>query len=308
MQLARVERAYPRLHPHQLHLGACAPQGDPHPARKPAAADRDDHARQVGHVLEQLHAQRPLAGDHIEVVEGMHERRARPLRVPLSQGERLLDRVALQVHTRAQTLDRCDLRHGSVARHVHVAGEIAHARGLRERARVVSGARRDQPAGGRLPQGRHLAERAAQLERAGALQALGLQHHPHARKLGQLVAGNRGSPDRHVCDRAAGARQVGPRDQICRRRRNAGRGHVAVRWLADAGRRLAHGHTAATAAWCMRRSDHRRSRTSTRSRSSTRRWPGTARRRQSPQAAQSAPSARAPAAAPPARGRPRRAL
>ena len=72
-------RARPRLHAHELHLRVRATQRDPDPAREPAAADRHDHAREVGHVLEQLERERRLARDHVEVVERVHERGARRL-------------------------------------------------------------------------------------------------------------------------------------------------------------------------------------------------------------------------------------
>ena len=49
-------------------------------AGQPAAADRDDDLRQVGHVVEQLEAERPLAGDDVGVVERVHEGHAGLLR------------------------------------------------------------------------------------------------------------------------------------------------------------------------------------------------------------------------------------
>ena len=56
------------------HVRDVAPSARaPMPADQTAAADRDQHRIEVGHLLEQLEADRALAGDDTRVVEGMDE-------------------------------------------------------------------------------------------------------------------------------------------------------------------------------------------------------------------------------------------
>ena len=190
-QRLHVGRAGPRLHTHELDLRARAAQRDPDAARQAAAADGHHHAREVRHVLEQLEPERALAGDHVEVVEGMHERRTRLVRALRGQRERLLDRCAPQAHLRpsrstAATFETAASRGMNTSQPTPAtrAARRPHAPWLPALAVTRPGARA-------LAERGHLVQRAAQLERAGALQALGLQRDRRAGELGELLAGDR---------------------------------------------------------------------------------------------------------------------
>ena len=65
------------LHADDLDVRPRGLDRDRDAAGQPAAADRHDDLREVGHVLEQLEPERALAGDDVGVVERVHERHAR---------------------------------------------------------------------------------------------------------------------------------------------------------------------------------------------------------------------------------------
>jgi hypothetical protein len=114
LEQAHVRRARPCLHTHQLDLGARAAQRDADPAGEAAAAHGHDHAGDVGDILEQLQRERALPGDHVEVVERVHERSAGARGALARQRQRLLDRSAVQLDARTQPLHGGDLRHGGM--------------------------------------------------------------------------------------------------------------------------------------------------------------------------------------------------
>ena len=90
------------LHADDLDLGPRGLHRDGDAAREPAAADRHDDLGQVGDVLQQLEAERALAGDDVGVVERVHEGHARLARALLGRRHALLDRVAAAVHDGAE--------------------------------------------------------------------------------------------------------------------------------------------------------------------------------------------------------------
>ena len=104
-QRLHVWRALLRLDTDQLHVHTRAAQRDADAAAETAAADGHHHAREIRHVLEQLQPERALPGDHIDVVEGVHERCAAAFRARRAPScHSLLNRSALQLHVRAKPL------------------------------------------------------------------------------------------------------------------------------------------------------------------------------------------------------------
>ena len=79
------------------------------PEIEPAAADRDDDRVDVRRVLQDLEADRPLAGDHERVVERVDEHAARLREVLLEAGEGLRGTVGLEVDRGAERAGAVDL-------------------------------------------------------------------------------------------------------------------------------------------------------------------------------------------------------
>ena len=152
-------------------------QGDRDSRGEPAAADRDQHRLDVGHLLGELEPDRPLSRDHVLVLEGVDEGGARLLDALERLGERVVEALAGQDGLAAVGQGRVDLRHRRVGRHVDRRVDAELARRPGDRLAVVAGARRDHPGGPLLGrEGRKLVERAANLERARALEVLRLEH------------------------------------------------------------------------------------------------------------------------------------
>ena len=147
------------------------------PPEQPAPAQRDDDLGQIVDLVEQFLAQRRLAGDHVEVVERGDERQLGiGVRAFAGQRDAFVHRLAAERHLRAQRLGGGGLGQRSVLGHVHLAAQAPRACGVGQRLSVVAGAAGDH-AGRAATQGGGLAQRAAQLERAGPLEVLGLQGH-----------------------------------------------------------------------------------------------------------------------------------
>ena len=188
------------------------------PGAQPAAADRHDHLRQIGDVLEQFEPERALAGDDRRVVERVHERQPA-----------LLARVRARRPGRRR---RCCRRRGrSPRRRAPPRPSPSARRWARTPRRDAAGgrARRRAPARGcrRWRRRRRwrslLAERgelrghAADLERAGALQVLGLQHDRPTRALGERAGGQDRRPARDGLDRRACGFDVARGDAVTTR-------------------------------------------------------------------------------------------
>ena len=156
------------------------------PEARPAAADRDDDLREVGHVLEQLEAERALAGDDVEVVERVHERQPFLLARPLLRGrEALLERSPPPTCTVAP----CPRAASALAIGASAGTKTSHgtpraaAAAATPCAWLPAEAATTPPRSG-PPPARQLRRRAADLEGAGALEVLRLQQHVAAGALG----------------------------------------------------------------------------------------------------------------------------
>ena len=188
-------------------------QRDRDPGREAAAADRDQHRLRVRCLLRQLEPDRALARDDAPVLEGVDEGRARPLDVLLGRGDRSLEALAHELHLSVVGARGLDLRHRRVLGHEDRRGDPGLARSPRDRLPVVPRARRHHA---RRPllrsEGRDRVVRAADLERPGALEVLGLE---------QDLAGRRAartSPRGRAASRARPRRGARGRPR-CRRSR-----------------------------------------------------------------------------------------
>ena len=107
----------------------------------------------------------------------------------LARDEALVDVVAPGEDLGTERLGALDLGDRRGSGHEDLAGHAARAGGEGQGLGVVAGARRHHaPRAALLPQRRELAQRAADLERAGALQVLGLQDDLAAAVVGQRRA------------------------------------------------------------------------------------------------------------------------
>ena len=196
LRAAREWCARGRLDADDFHLWSQRPQREPDARREAAAADRNDDRLHLGQLLDELEADRPLAGDHVEVLERMHERRAGLLHVGDCRRDRVLERRSGQLGARAVVARRLDLRHRRLRGHEDRGLDPGLARGPRDRLAVVAGTGRDDArlALG-LAQRSDLVDGAANLERARALERLGLQVHGAAR---HAAEGLRGVERRHA--------------------------------------------------------------------------------------------------------------
>ena len=204
-QRGREGRAGGDLHADDLDLRPRRLDRDRDARGQPAAADRHDQLREVGHVLEQLEAERALAGHDVRVVERMHERQPALARALVRGGEALVQRRAADVHDRALAAGGLGLGDRRVGGDEDLAQHAARGRGRRESLGVVAGRRGDDAArAALLAQRGELGRRAAHLERARELEVLGLEHH--------LPAGALGDRARREHRRAPGdALDLGPR-------------------------------------------------------------------------------------------------
>ena len=185
-----------RLHADDLHLGPQRPQRETDARREAAAADRNDDRLDLGQLLDELEADRPLARDHHRVLERMHERRAGLLDVGDRRRDRVLERRADQLGARAVVARRLDLRHRRLRGHEDRRLDPGLARRPGDGLAVISGAGSDDArlALG-LAQRADLVDGAADLEGARALERLGLQVHGAAR---HPAEGLRGVERRHA--------------------------------------------------------------------------------------------------------------
>ena len=165
-----------RLHAHDAQPRLHRAERERDAGGEAAAADRDQHRLDVGHLLCELEADRPLARDDERLLERMNERRTVLRDVLARRVEARLDRVAGE-HDLGAVVPCClDLRHRRVLRHEHARARADLARRPRDRLSVVACARGDDSGSAfLLAQQRDAVVRAADLERARALQVLGLE-------------------------------------------------------------------------------------------------------------------------------------
>ena len=168
-----------------LHLRALRPDRDRDPADQAASTDGHHDAREVRHLAQQLQPDPALPGDHIGIVERVDELHAGLGRALPGGGDALVDRPAHQVQRRAERLHGVRLGDRRRLRHEHLARHATRARRVGDRLGVVSGAPADDAARGLIAQRGDLGHRAAQLEGAGALEVLRLQHDPRPGALGE---------------------------------------------------------------------------------------------------------------------------
>ena len=164
----RLDRVDARLGPQRLDRAR-------DPDAEPAAAERDEHGVRSGEVLQQLEPDRPVAGHHALVLDGMDED---AVRFRVAGGlERLPPAVVGHlVDPRAEPLHRRELGLGRVVGHDHRAGHAELARDPGDALAHVAGGRGDH-AGPQVVR-RDLEDGvacAAELERADRLQVLELQ-------------------------------------------------------------------------------------------------------------------------------------
>ena len=130
----------------------------------------------------------------MRVVERVHERRAGLGGAVAREGDAVVDGVAAEVDDAAEAADGGDLGHGRAGGHEDLARDPAGAGGVGDGLRVVAGAAGDDARA--LGDGAELGERAAELERAGPLEVLGLDEDRAAALLAEAAAGE----DRRVAD------------------------------------------------------------------------------------------------------------
>ncbi len=217
--------------PQVLHEGGDA-------GGQPAAAHRhEDRLDRPGMLLQDLLADRPLAGDHVRVVEGMQEGQALLGLEGLRLGERLVEGVAVQDDLRAARPAGIDLDGRGGARHHDHRPGAEPGGGQRDALRVVARRGADHAAGDLFgAEARHLVVGAAQFEREDRLQILTLQQHGAAESLRHPRHRIEGALDRHVVD--AGGEDLA--DVV---------GHLFGTWARGVGTR----EIAARAARCERR-------------------------------------------------------
>ena len=210
---ARHRGAAGHLDPGDLDLLACGLDRDRDAADQTAPAHRHDHPRQVRDLREQLESERSLSGDHVPVLERVHERHSLILGGQGVSGfERVVDRGTDHPHVRAQRFGRLDLGDRGRLGHEHDTAEAARAGGVGHRLGVVAGAARDHPVGTGIAQGRELVQRAAKLERPGALEVLGLEDHSPADALGERPRAQHRRLLHHTGHRLSGPAEILGRD------------------------------------------------------------------------------------------------
>ena len=227
------------LHPDHLHARAHRLDVVGHARDQPAAADGDeDRVQPVGagafadalHLAQDLHRDGALAGDHVGVVERVHEGQAALL---LQHGGVLVGvgiALAVQHHVAAEAAHRVDLELRRGGGHHDDGGGAQLAGAHRHALRVVAGRGADHAAGQLLGrQVRHLVVGAAQLEAEDRLLVFALEQHRVAQPLAEVARPLQRRLDRHVVHpRIEDAGQVVGRGEGMGRkrggRRNSGHG------------------------------------------------------------------------------------
>ena len=179
---ARAKRALHRIRVRGLdtddaNLGAQPLDVGGDTADEPSTADRDeDGVDRLAQLAQNLHCDGPLAGNHVGIVVGMHERELAAACDLHRLGVRLVVGVALEHDRRSECLDRVDLDLGRRHRH-HDRGARTQLLGRkRDPLRMVSRRCGDHTVPKRSRgESRHLVVRAAELEREDGLEILTFQ-------------------------------------------------------------------------------------------------------------------------------------
>ena len=138
-----------------------------------AAADRDHQHVEIGNVLQHFRRDRPLPGDHADVVIGMNPGEAALVRQRLGFRLRLDQRLAFEHDRGPVLLRRFDLHGRRGHRHDDGGGNVEPRRVVGDRLGVVAGGHGDDAGASFLGRERgQLVERAALLERVGDLEIL----------------------------------------------------------------------------------------------------------------------------------------
>ncbi len=153
-----------------------ARRGDRNARDEAAAADRHDDGLDVGEILQDLEPDRSLPRDRQRIVERVHERPSGLLEQDVQPLERLARIGRLEIDRGTVATRRRDLRLAGAAPHDDQRVEAFLRCSPRNRLRVVTGRDRDDALGLLVVrQRRELRQHPARLERAGALQELGLE-------------------------------------------------------------------------------------------------------------------------------------
>src|SRR6266852_85139 len=166
-----------RLHPDDADAGAQLLGGGGDPRDQAPAPDGHDDGRRVRHLLQDLQGNRGLARDHVRVVEGMDHHGPALFREGAGGGVGVVVDGALQHHLGAVLGSRLHLGQRGASGHEH-GGVDPEQRGAEGHAlRVVAGAGGDDSPRALLGgQARDSVVGSSDLEGAGALEVLALQH------------------------------------------------------------------------------------------------------------------------------------
>jgi hypothetical protein len=147
------------------------------PAISPPPPDRhEDRVELAAGLADDLHADRALAGDHVRIIEGMHERQVLLARQRQRMLEGRIEDIAVEHYFAAEVGHRAHLDVGRGERHDDDRTDLALARRQRHALGVVAGRGGDHTArrrGG--AQVRDLVVGAAQLEGKHRLQVFALE-------------------------------------------------------------------------------------------------------------------------------------
>ena len=167
------------------------------------ASARRRHRDDVGHqterrqILDDLAADGALTGDHQRIVIGRHQHGVSLARDGAGNGLAIVIGTVKEHDLRAQRRRAGPLAPRRVRRHHDDGGHAQKPRRGRDALRMVAGRERDHAAGALFVRYRgQLVIGAAKLERAGALQRLGLEKHPRAGQRVERRASDEGGPQR----------------------------------------------------------------------------------------------------------------
>ena len=173
------------LHAHDAHVGGQGIERASDPRHETAPAERHQNHRQVLHVLHQLQAEGALPGHNGGVVVGMDEVETGLLGARLRQDYAVVERLALEVNGGAVADSRVRFGDRRLGRHEHLARHTSSTGRERGCLCVVAGRSNDDAGTCSVPEGGELRNGASDLERAGALQVLGLKDDPRVGELAQ---------------------------------------------------------------------------------------------------------------------------